>query len=225
MQVTGVGSAYGGVDVSQFMTRMKRTEPSAGDMAEFLIKQKDTDGDGALSASELGAQGDMFSEIDSDGNGSLTLEELTTDAENRRADMERQGFSPGMPPSGLMGMGQMSASDMASSLLENSDEDGDSMLSVSETKFSKDEFSGIDSDGDGKLSLDELTSDAEKRISEMAQQGPPPPPPPNESGSNSASSTNSYRDLQALFSALSGGIASSNGGNTSSLLSLLDTQA
>jgi len=195
-------------------------------MAAFVIKAKDSDSDGALSASELDLDSDKFSALDSDGNGSVSLDELTTAAENRRADMEKNGFSPGMPPSGLKGMGSMSASDMASGLLKNSDKDGDNLLSISETRFDKDEFSAIDGDGDGKLSLDELTTDAEKRISERSSQGPPPPPPPDSEDSTSASNTFSNKDIQAFLSMLTGGLASSsNGSGTSSVLSLLDTQA
>jgi hypothetical protein len=60
--------------------------------------------------------------------------------------------------------------EMAASIVEKDDQDGDGLLSLSETPLDEDRFNEIDADGDGFISADELSADAQ------AHQGENPPP-------------------------------------------------
>ena len=90
-----------------------------------------------------------------------------------------------------------SAVDLASKVMETSDIDGDSLLSIDELGLSEEDFSSLDTDGDGSVSSDELQTtissklDAMKNqeftpeefgdfLSELGLEVPPPPPPPGQ---------------------------------------------
>lgn len=60
--------------------------------------------------------------------------------------------------------------EMAASIVEKDDQDGDGFLSLAETPLDEDRFNEIDADGDGLISTDELSADAQKNMAE----GPPP---------------------------------------------------
>jgi hypothetical protein len=60
--------------------------------------------------------------------------------------------------------------EMAASIVEQDDQDGDGFLSLSETPLDEDRFNEIDADGDGLISADELSADAQEHMSE----NPPP---------------------------------------------------
>jgi len=74
------------------------------------------------------------------------------------------------------GLGQMNSSqnsgpdsdEIAASIVEQDDADGDGLLSLEETPLDEDRFSTIDADGDGFISAEELSADAQ---SNMEQQG------------------------------------------------------
>jgi hypothetical protein len=56
--------------------------------------------------------------------------------------------------------------EMAASIVEQDDQDGDGLLSLSETPLDEDRFDEIDADGDGFISADELSADAQEHMSE-----------------------------------------------------------
>ena len=60
--------------------------------------------------------------------------------------------------------------EMAASIVEKDDQDGDGLLSLSETPLDEDRFNEIDADGDGFISAEELSADAQEHMSE----NPPP---------------------------------------------------
>ncbi|MGE4423834.1 MAG: hypothetical protein AB7D39_16175 [Pseudodesulfovibrio sp.] len=56
--------------------------------------------------------------------------------------------------------------EMAASIVEKDDQDGDGFLSLAETPLDEDRFNEIDADGDGLISADELSADAQEHMSE-----------------------------------------------------------
>lgn len=62
-----------------------------------------------------------------------------------------------------------SPEEFASSLVENGDSDGDSLLSYEESGFSEEHFSEIDADGDGLISADDILQDMQNKMEEHRQ--------------------------------------------------------
>ncbi|QTC91515.1 EF-hand domain-containing protein [Brevundimonas goettingensis] len=144
---------------------------SSGSSSSFsskVIDAADTNGDGTVSLEELAASlsadasslTDAFNAMDTDGDGQITSTELDA---GFKAKGPPHGAPPGPPP------GQSaSASDTASMLLSAADADDTGSLSLSEinTILGKDSddtsltsaFSALDTNGDGSLASDELTS-------------------------------------------------------------------
>ncbi len=110
-----------------------------------LVSSLDQDGDGSLSAEEMNAAfasgttsggddaktavSDVIKSLDTDGDGKLSAAELASGLQAMAASGPASGPPPGPPPGGG------SPADMAASLV-----------------------SGLDTDGDGKLSQDELAA-------------------------------------------------------------------
>jgi hypothetical protein len=71
------------------------------EMADSIMKLKDTNGDGSLSASELGVTSDQLSQLDTDGDGVVSSSELTSGLASERQSMMAQsgGAMPPPPPS------------------------------------------------------------------------------------------------------------------------------
>ena len=73
-------------------------------MSQDIISEKDTDGDGVLSAEELGVSAANLSKVDTDGDGSVSESELTASLKTHREEMmaENGGNMP-PPPDGAQG--------------------------------------------------------------------------------------------------------------------------
>lgn len=59
-----------------------------------------------------------------------------------------------------------SSDEIAASILDKDDADGDGLLSLEETPLDEERFSAIDTDGDGFISAEELSADAQARQAE-----------------------------------------------------------
>jgi len=196
--------------------------PSASEMASKLIEEEDTDGDGMISADESRVDSDIFSGIDTDGDGVLTAEEL--EASFEAMEPPAGGGMQGMAMQGMGGMMGMqgpppmgpppSASEMAASILEEEDTDGDGVLSATESKADSDIFTEIDADSDGVLTVDELEAHFEERESEMAA---------NAAGATQQGVSNMDAGFQSLFEILSRNEASSAYGSQSWLYEMLQS--
>jgi len=97
-----------------------------------LIQGKDTDGDGALNAGELGVSEDMFAGIDKNEDGQAGGEELCVFLSKARLNHK------------------------ASNVIENRDTNGDAVLNAEELGISEERFARIDQDEDGQMSRSEL---------------------------------------------------------------------
>lgn len=94
------GSSFSMSSISEMFQRpkvpegMEGVEPGSDEffdkITSKMISDNDTDGDGALSASEIDLDEDMFNSIDSDGDGLLTKSELTADAKKMHEKMMAQ---------------------------------------------------------------------------------------------------------------------------------------
>jgi len=129
------------------------------DIAASILEQDDADGDGLLSLSETSLDEDRFNEIDSDGDGYISAEELSADAKSHMQQNAAMGQLSVLMQSG-------NSDEIAASILEKDDEDGDGLLSLSETSLDEDRFNEIDSDGDGYISAEELSADMQENMAE-----------------------------------------------------------
>ncbi|QJB56089.1 EF-hand domain-containing protein [Pseudodesulfovibrio sp. zrk46] len=171
-----------------------RQKMDSDEMAEFIVSKDDADGDGLLSLGETPLDEDRFNSIDADGDGFISSEELSADAESRKEEMNLMGQL-------TMQMAGIDPSQMAASIFDQDDADGDGLLTLDETPLSEEIFNSIDTDGDGSISAEELTADIESKAAE----GMPAPPPGAQeqaaaasSESSSSSSSDSEEDYDVL---------------------------
>ena len=66
--------------------------PQAGEISSRLIEKRDQDGDGQLSANELGGNSERFSKADLDQDGLLSENEIIKQFESK---LSQFGFEPG----------------------------------------------------------------------------------------------------------------------------------
>jgi hypothetical protein len=76
------------------MQGMPPKPPSAADIGQKTIEEKDTDGDGVLSSSELGISEENFSLLDTDGDGVVSQEELVARISEKLQLLEQDGERP-----------------------------------------------------------------------------------------------------------------------------------
>jgi len=87
-------SSNGGSSLSEYLEQLD------ANMAETIMSMKDSDGDGQLSAEELGATAEQVAKLDVDGDGVLSESELTDGLRAERETMmaENGGIMPPPPP-------------------------------------------------------------------------------------------------------------------------------
>lgn len=96
ISATAAGSAQtgsnAGSSLSEYMEQMD------AEMAETIMSMKDSDGDGQLSAEELGATAEQLAELDVDGDGVLNESELTAGLKAEREAMVAESGGVMPPP-------------------------------------------------------------------------------------------------------------------------------
>jgi Ca2+-binding EF-hand superfamily protein len=120
---------------------------------KMLLERWDADGDGQLSREEFQGPDQVFDVLDADGDGVITQEE-------HAQAQQRRGQRP----------------DPATSLIQMMDEDGDGRVSQVEWMAF---FAGADADGDGFMTLDELTGQMKKMARPEGPAGGAPGGPDN----------------------------------------------
>lgn len=216
MSVSSIGSvgSYSFID-RMVMSAMNRPSKTQGEgfnlsqLASQIVQKDDANGDGLLSASETKLDSDMFKKLDADGDGKLTTDELVSGLQNNR--MRPMGPPPPPPP--------MDSAEMASSIMQDEDANEDGVLSIDETELGSDEFNILDTDGDGKVTTDELQAGIKARESERAKEMAAMA----REGSLAASDTTS--PLQSLLQALSQNEASNAYGDQNWLYQMLQSSA
>lgn len=179
-------------------------------LATDIMKAKDADESGSLSASELGVSSTQLAEFDTDGDGEVSSAELTAGLKAQREKMQAQ-MATQMQQSGQMGMLQASMggrlkpdmdemdSRMSQDIISEKDADGDGVLSAEELGVSAENLSAVDTDGDGVVSQAELTASLKSHREEMMAEngGQMPPPPDGAEGAGGKPSTDSL--ISSLF--------------------------
>lgn len=142
--------------------------------SDDVFAKLDKNDDGTISQDEMTAVfgstdgASKFSAADTDGDGKVTAAELKT----------------AMEKAGQENMQSKMSEDLFTKLDSNSDNSisKDEMTAVFGSTDGASKFSAADTNGDGKVTLDELQAAMEKA-------GPPPPPPSGASGTSSSSTS------------------------------------
>ncbi|MBN1806795.1 MAG: EF-hand domain-containing protein [Sedimentisphaerales bacterium] len=124
-------------------------KPDPSKIYKEILSQKDEDGDGALSNSELNISEEMFAAIDTNQDGVINSEEFEAHITEKIGSME----------SGLEQIGENSdKSQMPPRIAGKKDESEDEEQSSSETDSLSESFSEIDTNKDGYISYAELAA-------------------------------------------------------------------
>lgn len=154
-------------------------------ISKDIISKSDTNSDSSLSIEELGIDEDQFSALDSNGDSLVTQDEIASAIDSKLSSFDGEMPSKEEFASLLSDLGlempeppkQNSASgdDFSSLIMSQYDSDGDSLLSSSEVSVLNDEeFSALDTNTDGSLSAEELSSAYEQVTSSGTTQSAPP---------------------------------------------------
>ena len=154
-------------------------------ISKDIISKSDTNSDSSLSIEELGIDEDQFSALDSNGDSLVTQDEIASAIDSKLSSFDSEMPSKEEFASLLSDLGlempeppkQNSASgdDFSSLIMSQYDSDGDSLLSSSEVSVLNDEeFSALDTNTDGSLSAEELSSAYEQVTSSGTTQSAPP---------------------------------------------------
>lgn len=154
-------------------------------ISKDIISKSDTNSDSSLSIEELGIDEDQFSALDSNGDSLVTQDEIASAIDSKLSSFDGEMPSKEEFASLLSDLGlempeppkQNSASgdDFSSLIMSQYDSDGDSLLSSSEVSVLNDEeFSALDTNTDGSLSAEELSSAYEQVASSGTTQSAPP---------------------------------------------------
>ena len=173
-------------------------------ISKDIISKSDTNSDSSLSIEELGIDEDQFSALDSNGDSLVTQDEIASAIDSKLSSFDGEMPSKEEFASLLSDLGlempeppeskQSSASgdDFSSLIMSQYDSDGDSLLSSSEVSVLNDEeFSALDTNTDGSLSAEELSSAYEQVASSS---GTTQSAPPSGGGGGAVSSSEEEYD-------------------------------
>lgn len=166
-------------DTMSALLESQETSSTGQDLVSSLISDLDTDGDGGLSLTEIGTAfgvsdtseiADAFASLDTDSDGVMSAEEM-------ESGLQAMGPPPGGPPPGG-GAPPTSAEETASTVIDAADTNEDGTVSLDELMAAlgeddssavSDTFTSLDADGDGGLSVTELTSAFESLMAKQVE--------------------------------------------------------
>jgi Ca2+-binding EF-hand superfamily protein len=162
MNVSGIGGLAGYQAASAMgMSRPPGTPPTDEQMkakiSDFLTSL-DTDGNGSVSLAESGVSQDSFSQVDANGDGQITAEELLGFLKANR---------PSPPPFSSPESGGASHSRSAGEAATS----GNGSANVADSGLSDSDFSVMDTNKDGVVSLEELVAYLQANPTAASQQG------------------------------------------------------
>ena len=173
-------------------------------ISKDIISKSDTNSDSSLSIEELGIDEDQFSALDSNGDSLVTQDEIASAIDNKLSSFDgempsKEEFASLLSDLGLempeppqVKQSSASGDDFSSLIMSQYDSDGDSLLSSSEVSVLNDEeFSALDTNTDGSLSAEELSSAYEQVASSS---GTTQSAPPSGGGSGAVSSSEEEYD-------------------------------
>ncbi len=225
-------------------------------LVKSVLDSADTNNDGYLTIEESGQSEEVFNRFDTDGDGLLSQEELVTGLEDDLSslqsgestsslfDLSAAGveMSPPLPPpGGSMDTTQM-ATDLASSILEAADADGDGYLTIEESGQSEEVFTRFDTDADGLLSQEELVAGLQADMESLAsgvtdtstlfdlsaagvEMSPPPPPPGGPMNSTQMATSLASSILEAADADGDGYLTIEESGQSEEVFTRFDTDA
>lgn len=174
-------------------------------ISRSLITQNDSNNDSSLSIEELGIDEEQFSALDGNGDSLVTQDEIASAIDSKLASFEdmpsKEEFASLLSDLGLempkpteSKENSASGDDFSSLIMSKFDSDGDSLLSSSEVSLlSDEEFSSLDTNSDGSISSDELSSAYEQVAS--ASGATQSAPPSGGGGGGASSSEEEYDEL------------------------------
>lgn len=207
--MNGISSMSGGMSMLQNMYGMQR--PSPEEAAQQLFSELDTSGQGYIEISDLESAfqkvssvsttssvetdgsdlEELFTQLDSDGDGKVTEQEFTDSLAQLDKQMnelfaqmrmhEAMGGMPPPPPPPENDEG-FTAEELSAQLEEIGDSDSERSTLIQSII---DNFDDADTDGDGKVNLEEAMAYGQANglgPDMQAMQGGMPPPPENDEG-------------------------------------------
>lgn len=161
--ISGYSSSYSNYSNYSGQVRERPSEEQMAAMKKAMYDKADADGSGGLSKTELtdflakGPNGDSidsestFTSFDSDGDGSISEDEMDKGMQSLRSQMESNMNKARFGGEQGQGMGDMMSPPPPPPNKGLSDSDGSS-------SSSKNIMSSLDSDGDGTIDEEELTT-------------------------------------------------------------------
>ena len=179
--------------------------PPVSGISRDMISQNDKDGDSSLSIDELGIDEEQFSALDNNSDSLVTQDEIASAIDNKLSSFDGSMPSKDEFASLLSELGlqmpeppqkQSKSDEFASMIMSNYDSDGNLKLSSDELSLlSSDEFSTLDSNNDGSITTDELSSAMEQIASNQSGVAQMPPPGGKGGGQMASTSTEEYDEL------------------------------
>ena len=155
-------------------------------ISRSLITQNDSNNDSSLSIEELEIDEEQFSALDGNGDSLVTQDEIASLLSDLGLEMPKPPESKENSAAG---------DDFSSLIMSKFDSDGDSLLSSSEVSLlSDEEFSSLDTNSDGSISSDELSS-AYEQVASASGATQSAPPPSGGGGGGASSSEEEYDEL------------------------------
>lgn len=173
--------------MQSYTQQMQMRPPNADEIFSKIMQAVDSNEDGSISSDELSTlneeQQARLTQADSDGNGLISEDELLSQIADHIASKEQ--MKQGKPG----GMEMPSVEELLTQIMQDSDTDGDGVISAEEVSAlderQQEKLAQADTDGDGIITQEELSTQISADMQSRTDMPPPPPPPSQEMTMNS----------------------------------------